>query len=613
MKRIYTCIILIALFSCQTRNEALETALKLAGDNRGELEKVLDHYSRNPADSLKLQAAEFLIANMPGHYTLQGNLINEYRAKIDADDTTSYFAKKALDISLSQIDQIRQVSHKEEDVEHVKADFLIRHVDASFERLYKYPWLKDIPFDLFLEYILPYRFENERLDLWIDSVLISDDDLQLVKCQDDTKHLVTKLSAYSFPSLSLNNASRQLVHEIFHQNIYLDCYHSALKENLSYHLPSLPCAIDCIPHYANRNGYHYWITMLSPESKNTEVRGTTDRKATKIYRKTYSRNKIPLSEKGEYIPDFFLNPFFKDVSDQYMHTSDATVLPAEQSSKQPFHAYLCVFNNLSWLPVAIEKFQESKIKFKNIGKNLVYLPVYYRGKKMSTLNYPFVFTLKGETKYLIPDTNQRQKIIIKRKYPFTKDLYFYNQNSKNIIIEASNSNDFQISDTLLSTLSPLYITHARGQIETDKKFRYWRISSPCFIYIAELSFLDSQGKTLKAQTDTPKDSLAFDNNPLTYASLDHDKQMIIDFNTPTHVSKIICLPQSDGNGIYPGDDYELFYHDLNGWKSLGRQIATDYILEYNNVPRGALLWLHNHTTGIEERIFTYENGEIRFW
>ena len=75
-------ILFLAILSCQPKNEALETALKLAGNNRGELEKILEHYSQDPADSLKLKAAKFLIENMPGHYTLEGDLINEYRAKI---------------------------------------------------------------------------------------------------------------------------------------------------------------------------------------------------------------------------------------------------------------------------------------------------------------------------------------------------------------------------------------------------------------------------------------------------------------------------------------------------------------------------------------------------
>lgn len=84
-----------------------------------------------------------------------------------------------MDISLSKIDWIRNSSRKKEDVEHIKADFLIRHIDLSFERLNQYPWLKNYPFDLFLEYLLPYRFENERPDLWLDSLHVSQKTLQL--------------------------------------------------------------------------------------------------------------------------------------------------------------------------------------------------------------------------------------------------------------------------------------------------------------------------------------------------------------------------------------------------------------------------------------------------
>ncbi|MDR2009047.1 MAG: transglutaminase domain-containing protein, partial [Bacteroidales bacterium] len=46
----------------------INAVLFMAGNNRSQLEKVLKHYGKNPADSLKLKAAEFLIINMPGKY-----------------------------------------------------------------------------------------------------------------------------------------------------------------------------------------------------------------------------------------------------------------------------------------------------------------------------------------------------------------------------------------------------------------------------------------------------------------------------------------------------------------------------------------------------------------
>ena len=63
--------LLFLLVSCKSNNYSheVENVLTLAGNNRQELEKVLNHYSQIPDDSLKLRAAEFLIINMPGKYS----------------------------------------------------------------------------------------------------------------------------------------------------------------------------------------------------------------------------------------------------------------------------------------------------------------------------------------------------------------------------------------------------------------------------------------------------------------------------------------------------------------------------------------------------------------
>ena len=60
------------LASCSNSPSRLELALQLAGDNRAELERVLNHYAENKADSLKYRAARFLIENMPLHYGYAG-------------------------------------------------------------------------------------------------------------------------------------------------------------------------------------------------------------------------------------------------------------------------------------------------------------------------------------------------------------------------------------------------------------------------------------------------------------------------------------------------------------------------------------------------------------
>lgn len=87
----------------------------------------------------------------------------------------------------------------------------------------------------------------------------------------------------------------------------------------------------------------------------------------------------------------------------------------------------------------------------------------------------------------------------------------------------------------------------------------------------------------------------------------------MDFGHPVCISEMIYLPRNDANGIYPGNEYELFYFDLNGWQSLGCKIATGYSIEFENIPSNAVYWLRNHTAGKEERIFTIQNGKQRFW
>lgn len=132
---------------------------------------------------------------------------------------------------------------------------------------------------------------------------------------------------------------------------------------------------------------------------------------------------------------------------------------------------------------------------------------------------------------------------------------------------------------------------------------------------AEIIFFDTTGKEIHGKIDKLFEKL-YDSDPLTSQVTDFQKhaQITIDFGHPVAVSRIVLLPRSDGNGIYPGDDYELFYHDLDGWRSLGRYVATDYFLDYDNLPANALYWLHNHSRGVEERPFTITpSGDIRFW
>ena len=74
IKNISLFVLAVCLTAC---NPNLDSALEQAGENREEMEKVLEHF-RNDPDTLKYSAAKFLIENMPYHYGYYGNGVKAF-------------------------------------------------------------------------------------------------------------------------------------------------------------------------------------------------------------------------------------------------------------------------------------------------------------------------------------------------------------------------------------------------------------------------------------------------------------------------------------------------------------------------------------------------------
>ena len=86
----YICIILFVVLEWHIMDNivsekevditSLEVALRSAGDNRGELEKIFCYYKRKNTDSLKYKAACYLIENMPFHRYSVGEQLENYKS-----------------------------------------------------------------------------------------------------------------------------------------------------------------------------------------------------------------------------------------------------------------------------------------------------------------------------------------------------------------------------------------------------------------------------------------------------------------------------------------------------------------------------------------------------
>lgn len=123
------------LSACMSRRSAeVIEALELAGRNRSELERVLDHYAACEADSLKLRAAEFLIANMPGHQCIYGPEVDSFFCEIDSlldcEVSDSYPIVVGLNEIADRHAPLESVIRN--DIEVITADYLIHHIDRAF-------------------------------------------------------------------------------------------------------------------------------------------------------------------------------------------------------------------------------------------------------------------------------------------------------------------------------------------------------------------------------------------------------------------------------------------------------------------------------------------------
>nr|WP_320058906.1 RICIN domain-containing protein [uncultured Bacteroides sp.] len=170
---LFVCV-LFSLLSCdklpsELRNKVSEEVLEAldeAGTNRQELERVLLHYDKNPQDSLKFKAACFLIQNMKGYYSITGEDANKLeelyrimgRALPDARSTIYNRGVDSLKIKFN--------FHKQLDLQYIRANFLIQHIDQAFNSWEDTPWHSNYSFDAFCEYVLPYRVYEEKLSLW---------------------------------------------------------------------------------------------------------------------------------------------------------------------------------------------------------------------------------------------------------------------------------------------------------------------------------------------------------------------------------------------------------------------------------------------------------------
>ncbi len=666
----YVLLFFYALLACDrpAQPDQLKEALRAAGTNRAELEKVLQHY-QNQGDSLKLKAAVYLITRLPYSHSYWDENIEKYDpifAELNGMDVGravemvfDRYEEKHGSLELRKMDRVM-------DARTATADFLIENIDLAFEAWRNNPWSKDIDFELFCQAILPHRASNELLESWrplfIERYNWLKDSLKNIEDKQEILGWINRDLGEGFKiTLRWRYPFMPKYSQMLHCSVGTCDVLSSMQVSALRAL-GIPAYKDFVMRFGNKEYGHAWAVMLDEKgnpywcfdehdayARNdipiassyipsdsigtrylpTGVVVDSLKTIPKIYRITIFENPEQMAllnapHANEIIKGFD-NPCLHDVTRLYMKDCQNITLQFAHVPRGVHFAYLGVFAKQKWEPVAIAKIANNKAVFKDVGQNVVFVPIGIKKGRQIPLG-PAFYLKNGKKIELIPDTAERQRARIERKTNF-----FANTLEKaNLMIrgsfEGANNPDFSDAVTLHTIRqTPLYMQNIA--LDPPQVFRYMRYKAPTdrpnHGDIAELEFYTGSGAqqqklsgSIIGTADVPgvtRDK-AFDGDWDSYfrGEAEEGNWIGMDLGTPKSITKIRFCPRNDTNIVLKNNLYFLYYWD-GEWKSLGAQRATDHYLIYDNIPKNALLWLRNATGGKEENVFILKNERQVFF
>ena len=426
---IVTVAVLMLSAGCATWPADVELTLSKAGDNRAQLEMTLEHYQRL-GDEQKLEAAEFLIRNMDGHgyvlaafYDKDGNEI-EFEALDYPNLDKAHAALDVLEKKHGELDYDRK--RFDPDIETVTAEYLIKNIDLAFEAWREKPWAKNLTLEAFCEYVLGYRGDNEPVNSFRPTCLARYADLP-GKMNDPT-------DVYEAAELVRKDVHRWVP---FNDLYYLHPTDQSFEEMdrrregrcgdisnmMMYAMRSnaIPAAVDFTPWWADRDNNHAWEVILDAQGRG---KAAIHSRAAKIHRKTFAIQRDSLAcraGKGEKLPRFLGSRNYRDVTDQYIETTDVTLRLENDKPANARFAYVCVFNGGKWRPIHWGKLDGDCVTFTKLGRNIAYLPAYYVDEKVVPAGGPFILMSDGNVRRFDAAGDTKLSIELTATKPETPD------------------------------------------------------------------------------------------------------------------------------------------------------------------------------------------------
>ena len=407
--------------------------LDSAGSNRSELEAVLDHYKTKDANPQKLQAAEFLIKNMPAHYSYAGDEIYEYydyAAKIFANKSLSPEQQRDSLLFITDLKYRDLPGQIVSDAQIIKADYLINNIDASYDRWVNCDWASQITFDEYLEWLLPYKaIELQEMDAWRDTLLAHFGKGLENPVKNDVEYNTTMATAdmlrndayrglnryglYTRAGLPLLSAHLQA------SQTYGDIPDYALTAVLVMRSAGVPAVWDETPVGSRGTAATRWFVIISDRGQeltsewdfSTQIGGSffPYERGPKVYRNTYAINpeRWEYRQKAKYQYPFELGK--KDVTSKYFLTSDLSIPIEKGILKKVKDKYVYIASAVRneenpWQVVDFGIMKHGKATFHDMGREVLYQIQGYDGNALIPISEPFILHKDRSIEYVSVDT-----------------------------------------------------------------------------------------------------------------------------------------------------------------------------------------------------------------
>ena len=246
----------------------------MADSNRAEMEKVLAHYE---GDTMKKEAAKFLIRNMPGHYSyVDTAVIARYSHSVDSiietmKDSSFNSIRDSVNSCAKRFNLVKL--KKCQDIKAISSAYLIKNIDGAFDSWQKGSWAAHLSFDDFCEYILPYKVtELQLLDDWRLrlSKFHSEKLRDLKRCDayrnstlEACRTLVRDYSSYMRPHIDEDIQYPIMKWEAMSKVPFGTCDYYTYVSLALLRSKGIPVISDFTPHWACRRLGHTWNVLIS--------------------------------------------------------------------------------------------------------------------------------------------------------------------------------------------------------------------------------------------------------------------------------------------------------------------------------------------------------------